>query len=69
MQAQKISSNRGKIKVDDFKFALRNDTKKLARMEELLFMAEVIARARGKDENLAEYVDEVSKPELALHSS
>ncbi|ORY89476.1 transcription initiation factor IID, 18kD subunit-domain-containing protein [Leucosporidium creatinivorum] len=49
-QAQRVSSTRGKIKVDDFKFALRKDPKKLARVDELLFMTEVIARARGKDD-------------------
>ncbi|KAK4702701.1 transcription initiation factor TFIID subunit 13, partial [Phenoliferia sp. Uapishka_3] len=48
--AHLISTNRGKIKVDDFKFALRHDPKKLARVDELLFMAEDIARARGKDD-------------------
>lgn len=44
-QAQRISTNRGKIKVEDFKFALRKDPKKLARVEELLFMTEDIARS------------------------
>lgn len=46
--------------MDDFKFALRKDPKKLARVEELLFMAEVIARARGKDD-FAQYADEETK--------
>jgi transcription initiation factor TFIID subunit 13 len=31
--------------VEDFKFALRKDPKKLARVEELLFMTEDIARS------------------------
>lgn len=56
MQAHRISTNRGKIKVDDFKFALRKDPKKLARVDELLFMTEVISRARGK-EDLTTYAD------------
>jgi len=59
MQASKISSNRGKIKVDDFRFALRNDPKKLARLDELLFMQEEISRARRGFENPMDYaVDE-----------
>jgi len=60
LQAQRVSTNRGKIKVDDFKFALRKDPKKLARVDELLFMAEDIARARGKRDDLAAFADEVS---------
>ncbi|KAL8293581.1 hypothetical protein RQP46_000282 [Phenoliferia psychrophenolica] len=56
-QAQRVSTNRGKIKVDDFKFALRKDPKKLARVDELLFMAEDIARARGKDD-LTQFAEE-----------
>lgn len=39
-------ARRNKIKVDDFKFALRRDSKKLGRVEELLVMAKVIADAR-----------------------
>jgi len=39
-------ARRNKIKVDDFKFALRRDPKKLGRVEELLVMAKVIADAR-----------------------
>lgn len=57
-QAQKVSTNKGKVKVDDFKFALRKDPKKLARVEELLFMAQDIARARGKGDDLAAYAEE-----------
>ncbi|CEQ39451.1 SPOSA6832_00964 [Sporobolomyces salmonicolor] len=56
MQAHRISTNRGKIKVDDFRFALRRDPKKLARIEELLFMQEEIARARRGD-NLMDYAE------------
>lgn len=40
------SAKRNKIKVDDFKFALRHDSKKLGRVEELLVMSKVIAEAR-----------------------
>lgn len=57
-QAQRISTNRGKIKIDDFKFALRKDRKKLARVEELLWMTEVIARARGRPDDLAGYAED-----------
>ncbi|KAK4054543.1 hypothetical protein OIV83_001037 [Microbotryomycetes sp. JL201] len=56
-QAARASSGRGKLKVDDFKFALRHDTKKLSRVNELLFMNEVISRARGRDD-MAQYADE-----------
>lgn len=39
-------SHRQKIKVDDFKFALRKDPKKLGRVTELLQMEKDIRRAR-----------------------
>ncbi|GAA5872811.1 hypothetical protein JCM8547_005710 [Rhodosporidiobolus lusitaniae] len=55
MQAHRISTNRGKIKVDDFRFALRRDPKKLARLDELLFMQEEIARARRGFEDPMEF--------------
>ena len=59
MQASRIAASRGKVKLDDFRFALRNDDKKLARLEELLFMQEEIARARRGFENPMDYaVDE-----------
>jgi hypothetical protein len=59
MQASRISASRGKVKLDDFRFALRNDDKKLSRLEELLFMQEEIARARRGFENPMDYaVDE-----------
>lgn len=58
-QAHMISTNRGKVKVDDFRFALRRDPKKLARLDELLFMQEEITRARrGFDNPLDQYADE-----------
>lgn len=47
-EASKMATHarRNKIKVDDFKFALRKDPKKLGRVEELLLMTKVIADAR-----------------------
>jgi len=39
-------SRRAKIKVDDFKFALRKDPKKLGRVQELLSMDKVLKQAR-----------------------
>lgn len=60
IQAHRISTNRGKIKVDDFKFALRKDSKKLARIDELLFMKEDIDRARGRKGGLEDYADETA---------
>ncbi|GAA5904079.1 hypothetical protein JCM6882_003819 [Rhodosporidiobolus microsporus] len=57
-QAHLISTNRGKIKVDDFRFALRRDPKKLARLDELLFMQEEIARARRGFENPMDFAEE-----------
>lgn len=45
-KAAASSGNRAKIKVDDFKFALRKDSRKLGRVEELLRMQKVIADAR-----------------------
>ncbi|GAA5868101.1 hypothetical protein JCM3774_001021 [Rhodotorula dairenensis] len=59
IQANRVSTNRGKIKVDDFRFALRNDPKKLARLDELLFMQEEIARARrGFDNSFNDYAND-----------
>ena len=43
------SANRAKIKVDDFKFALRRDERKLGRVQELLHMKKVIDDARKLD--------------------
>ena len=43
--------------MDDFKFALRRDAKKLARVDELLFMQEEISRARGRGDDLEQYAD------------
>lgn len=45
------TANRQKIKVDDFKFALRNDERKLGRVEELLVMQREINEARKTFDN------------------
>ncbi|KAJ1980763.1 hypothetical protein H4R35_000985 [Dimargaris xerosporica] len=45
-QASRVAQRRGKVTVRDFKFALRLDDKKLARVEELLKMSEVIKESR-----------------------
>lgn len=56
-KAHAVSTSARKIKVDDFKFALRHDPKKLARVDELLFMQEEISRARGRGDDLEQYAD------------
>lgn len=50
-------ARRNKIKVDDFKFALRRDPKKLGRVEELLVMAKVIADARKQFDDKQDVVE------------
>ncbi|KAI8086380.1 transcription initiation factor IID, 18kD subunit-domain-containing protein [Halteromyces radiatus] len=45
-KVSKVSESRGKLRVEDFKFVLRKDPKKLARVEELLYMNEDIRRAK-----------------------
>ena len=47
-EAAKMATHakRNKIKVDDFKFALRKDPIKLGRLEELLALSKEIAEAR-----------------------
>ncbi|CAO3649544.1 unnamed protein product [Cunninghamella blakesleeana] len=45
-KAAMLSERRGKIRVEDFKFVLRKDPKKLARIEELIYMNEDIRRAK-----------------------
>jgi transcription initiation factor TFIID subunit 13 len=46
--------------VEDFKFVLRRDAKKLARVEELLYMSEDIRRAKQLfDEKEMDPADEV----------
>lgn len=39
-------ATRGKVKIDDLKFALRKDDKKLARLEELLYLEGIINGAK-----------------------
>ncbi|KAG0321715.1 hypothetical protein BGZ99_003738 [Dissophora globulifera] len=41
-----IADKRGKVNVEDFKFVLRKDAKKRARVDELLYMNEDIRRAK-----------------------
>lgn len=52
-EAQKIAraGNRQKLKVEDFKFALRNDPRKLGRVEELLRLQKEIDQARKTFDN------------------
>ncbi|KAF9562014.1 hypothetical protein EC968_005417 [Mortierella alpina] len=45
-QAAAVADKRGKVIVEDFKFVLRKDTKKRARVDELLYMNEDIRRAK-----------------------
>lgn len=59
-KASSVAENRGKVRVEDFKFVLRNDAKKLARVEELLYMSEDIRRAKQLfDKEEIEPTDEV----------
>ncbi|KAI8054459.1 transcription initiation factor IID, 18kD subunit-domain-containing protein [Syncephalis plumigaleata] len=53
-QAARLSSNKNKVTVDDFKYVLRHDSKKLARVEELIRMSEDIKAAR-KIVNMPEF--------------
>ncbi|CAG8440345.1 7602_t:CDS:2 [Ambispora gerdemannii] len=46
IKASQVAGSRNKVRVEDFKFILRNDPKKLARVEELLYMSEDIKKAR-----------------------
>ncbi|KAG0243977.1 transcription initiation factor IID, 18kD subunit-domain-containing protein [Mortierella sp. GBAus27b] len=46
LQAAAVADKRGKVNVEDFKFVLRKDAKKRARVEELLYMNEDIRRAK-----------------------
>ncbi|KAJ1935785.1 hypothetical protein FBU59_005272 [Linderina macrospora] len=47
IQAAKAAGKRGRVTVEDFKFALRKDPKKLARVEELIAMNKEIETARS----------------------
>ncbi|KAJ2112098.1 hypothetical protein GGH19_003177 [Coemansia sp. RSA 1807] len=46
VEAARVAGRRSKVTVDDFKFVLRKDPKKLARVEELLAMNKEIESAR-----------------------
>lgn len=46
VKAANVSEKRGKIKSDDIMHVLRNDPKKYARIEELLYMNEELKNAR-----------------------
>ncbi|KAI9310239.1 transcription initiation factor IID, 18kD subunit-domain-containing protein [Dichotomocladium elegans] len=45
-EAARVAEHRGKVRVEDFKYILRKDKKKLGRVEELLYMSEDIRRAK-----------------------
>ncbi|KAJ8661882.1 hypothetical protein O0I10_002213 [Lichtheimia ornata] len=45
-EASRVAEHRGKVRVEDFKYILRKDKKKLGRVEELLYMSEDIRRAK-----------------------
>jgi transcription initiation factor TFIID subunit 13 len=46
LKAAKVADKRGKVKVDDLKFVLRKDAKKMARVEELIYMDDHIRKAK-----------------------
>ncbi|KAJ2357262.1 hypothetical protein IWW50_001469 [Coemansia erecta] len=46
IDAAKVAGRRSKVTVEDFKFVLRKDPKKLARVEELIAMNKEIVSAR-----------------------
>ncbi|KAH8554932.1 transcription initiation factor IID, 18kD subunit-domain-containing protein [Umbelopsis sp. PMI_123] len=46
LKAAKVAEKRGKVKVDDIKFILRKDPKKMARVEELIYMDDHIRKAK-----------------------
>lgn len=59
-KASNVAGNRNKVLVEDFKFVLRKDSKKLARVDELLYMSEDIRRAKQLfDEKEMDPADEV----------
>ncbi|RPA82766.1 transcription initiation factor IID, 18 kDa subunit [Ascobolus immersus RN42] len=61
--AAKVATHarRNKIKVDDFKFALRRDQRKLGRVEELLVLSKEIADARKQFDDKPDAVTEDAK--------
>ncbi|CAG8514332.1 10677_t:CDS:2 [Acaulospora morrowiae] len=56
-----------KVNVEDFKFILRNDPKKLARVEELLHMEQEIKRARQNFD--VKEIDEQAARRLEAHEN
>jgi len=56
-----------KVSVEDFKFILRNDPKKLARVEELLHMEQEIKRARQNFD--VKEIDEQAARRLEAHEN
>ncbi|KAI8138114.1 transcription initiation factor IID, 18kD subunit-domain-containing protein [Fennellomyces sp. T-0311] len=59
-EAAKVAEHRGKVRVEDFKYILRKDRKKIGRVEELLYMSEDIRRAKQLfDEKEMDPADEV----------
>ncbi|KAI9480441.1 MAG: transcription initiation factor IID, 18kD subunit-domain-containing protein [Benjaminiella poitrasii] len=59
-KASAVAEHRNKVRVEDFKFILRKDAKKLARVEELLYMSEDIRRAKQVfDEKEMETTDDM----------
>ncbi|GAA98032.1 uncharacterized protein L969DRAFT_93348 [Mixia osmundae IAM 14324] len=61
--AHRVSKNKGKLQVDNLRFALRKpqQAKQLARVEELLVMQTVISQAKGNAEGLQTYAEEEDK--------
>ncbi|CCG82701.1 Transcription factor TFIID complex subunit Taf13 [Taphrina deformans PYCC 5710] len=53
-EAGRVAGPRQKVKVDDFKFVLRNDPKKLGRVEELLSLQKEIQQSRKLFDESAE---------------
>lgn len=45
-EAARAAGSRQKVRIDDFKFVLRHDAKKLGRVEELLSLQKEIAKAK-----------------------
>lgn len=45
-EAARAAGPRQKVRIDDFKFVLRHDAKKLGRIEELLSLQKEIAKAK-----------------------
>lgn len=54
LEAGRAAGPRQKVRVDDFKFVLRNDAKKLGRVEELLSLQKEIQKSRKLFDEQAE---------------